>query len=45
VLLQLCNDPARRRVLAQAARSSVARFSWPVIAEQSEGIYNRVRAR
>jgi phosphatidylinositol alpha-mannosyltransferase len=39
VLGELLDDPARREKLAAQARQAVAKFDWPVIAQQILEVY------
>ena len=39
----LLDNPARRAALAEAARSSAARYAWPVVAAELAAIYESVR--
>jgi phosphatidylinositol alpha-mannosyltransferase len=42
-LLQLSDSPERVAQMGEAARESAQRYAWPRVAEQVEGVYERVQ--
>jgi glycosyltransferase involved in cell wall biosynthesis len=41
-MVELADDPDRRRTLGEQARAAARAFTWPAIAAQTEDLYRRV---
>jgi glycosyltransferase involved in cell wall biosynthesis len=44
-MVELADDPDRRRTLGEQARAAAGAFTWPAIAAQTEDLYRRVLSR